>query len=159
MALRGFASQENRGCLRSPGSNAVSYCAFGYLPVPVRGILCGVFGALSLIVTLPVRVPFWVGVKVTLNTHVFPAATEPTGLPQVFVPLTRAKSPLIPMVPKVSVAVPELVSVTVFGELVVPTVLAGKVSEVGDRVTAGVPPLALTVRLNVVVCVKLPDTP
>lgn len=58
-----------------------------------------------------------------------------------------------------SVAVPELVSITVFPALVTPTMVLANVKEVGDRVTAGPPPLLVTVRLNVVVCVRLPDTP
>jgi hypothetical protein len=132
---------------------------FGYFPVPDRGILCGVFGALSLIVTAPVSSPVCFGVKVTLMLQVFPAATVPTGLPHVFVPLTRAKSPLIVTLLKVSVAVPVLVSVTVFGAVVVPTLTVPHDREVGDRVTAGPLPLAFTVRLSVVVFVKLPDTP
>ena len=37
-----------------------------YFPVPDRAILCGLFGALSLIVTAPVSGPAFSGVKVTL---------------------------------------------------------------------------------------------
>jgi hypothetical protein len=144
------------GLLTQPRQENV---VFGYFPVPDRGILCGVFGALSLIVTAPVSSPVCFGVKVTLMLQVFPAATVPTGLPHVFVPLTRAKSPLIVMLLKVSVAVPVLVSVTVFGAVVVPTLTVPHDREVGDRVTAGPLPLAFTVRLSVVVFVKLPDTP
>jgi hypothetical protein len=36
-------------------------------PVPVSETVCGLFGALSVTVTVPVRVPVWVGLKVTLN--------------------------------------------------------------------------------------------
>lgn len=91
--------------------------------------------------------------------QVFPAATVPTGVPQVFVPETRAKSPLIVMPLKLSVAVPELVSVTVFAEVVLPKATVPHDREVGDRVTAAPLPLGFTVRLSVVVLVKLPDTP
>src|SRR5262249_15129455 len=52
------------------------------VPVPVRFTVCGLPGALSLIETLPVRVPDWVGLNVTLIAQLAPGATE---LPQVFV--------------------------------------------------------------------------
>lgn len=71
----------------------------------------------------------------------------------------RAKSPLVVMVPKCSVAVPLLVTKTVFALPVFPRTTFPNVSEVGVRVTAGPPPAWFTVRLNVVVCVMLPDTP
>ena len=50
-----------------------------------------------------------------------------------------------------SVAVPVLVMVTVFVAPVLPNLILPQVSEVGFRVTAPPPPLAFTVRLNVVV--------
>jgi len=71
-----------------------------------------------------------------------------------------AKSPLMVIVLMFSVAVPVLVRVTFFAELVVPTAKAFHFSEVGVRVTIGPPPLlGFTVRLTVVVAVKLPDVP
>ncbi len=51
-------------------------------PVPVRLTLCGLPAALSVIDTVPVRVPVAVGVKVTLMVQLAPATTE---APQVFV--------------------------------------------------------------------------
>jgi hypothetical protein len=60
------ASQKKRGCLSSPISNAVKNVPFAYLPVPCSGMVCGLFEALSVIVTVPVRNPTWLGVKVTL---------------------------------------------------------------------------------------------
>ncbi len=54
----------------------------GAIPVPLRLTLCGLFGALSVIDTVPVRVPVAVGVKVTLMVQLAPATTE---APQVFV--------------------------------------------------------------------------
>jgi hypothetical protein len=124
-------------------------------PVPDSGTVCGLFGALSVIVRFPVRTPSWVGVKVTLITQLFPARTV---LPQGFVLVVWAKSPLVAMLLMFSVAVPVLVSVTVFPAAVTPTTTLAHVREVGTRVTAG-PPLEVTVRLTVVVCVRLPDTP
>jgi len=58
-----------------------------------------------------------------------------------------------------SVAVPLFVSVTALAAEVLPTANLPHAREVGDRVTAGPPPLEVTVRLNVVVEVRLPDTP
>src|SRR5450432_1259936 len=52
------------------------------VPVPVRLAVCGLPAALSVTVTVPVRVPAAVGVKVTLMEQLAPAATE---LPQVLV--------------------------------------------------------------------------
>lgn len=72
-------------------------------------------------------------------------------LPHGFGLVDKAKSPLAAILLMFSVAVPELVRVTVFGGVVTPTTIAPQVSEVGDRVTAGLPPLTFTVRLSVVV--------
>lgn len=51
-------------------------------PVPERATVCGLLGELSVSVRVPVRVPSWVGVKVTLMMQFFPAASV---LPQSFV--------------------------------------------------------------------------
>jgi hypothetical protein len=51
-------------------------------PVPESETVCGLLGELSVIVRVPVRVPTWVGVKVTLIMQFFPAASV---LPQGFV--------------------------------------------------------------------------
>ena len=72
--------------------------------------------ALSLIVTVPVRVPVAVGLKVTLMVQLPPAATE---LPQL---LVSVKSPLIAMLLMVKLAVPPLVRVETLAVLVVPNV-------------------------------------
>jgi hypothetical protein len=111
--------------------------ATGSAPVPLRATVCGLFEALSVIVRVPVRVPTWVGVNVTLIMQLSPAAKV---LPQGFVLVARAKSPLAAMLVMFSVAVPVLASVTLFaGEVKFTTVLA-KVSDVGVRVTTGPPP-------------------
>ena len=124
--------------------------------MPESGTVCGLFEALSVIVMLPVRDPSWVGVKVTLITQFFPAARV---LPQGFELVTCAKSPLVVMLAMISDAFPVLVTMTVFPlEVVVPTTVLPNASDVGDRVTTGPPP-CVTVRLIVVVAVKLPDVP
>ncbi len=86
--------------------------------MPESGTFCGLFEASSVIVMLPVRVPNWLGEKVTLITQFFPAASV---LPQGFGLVAGAKSPLVAMLAMFSVALPVFVSVTLFAVLVVPT--------------------------------------
>ena len=91
----------------------------------------------------------------TFSKQFFPAASV---VPQGFVLVAKAKSPLIPMLLMFSVALPVFANFTLFAALVVPTFLVANVSEVGVSVTTGaVAPV--TVRLTVVVAVKLPDVP
>ena len=80
--------------------------AAGAVPVPLRVIVWGLLGELSVIVIDPVRLPPPVGVKVTLIVQPEPAATLD---PQV---LVCAKSPLATMLVKVIGAVPVLLRVT-----------------------------------------------
>src|SRR5208283_2895898 len=82
------------------------------------------------------------------------ASVEPQGL----VVLTKAKSPLTPMLLMFSVALPVFATFTCFAALVVPTFLFANVNEVGVSVTTGAVG-ADTVRLTVVFAVKLPDVP
>jgi len=87
---------------------------------PSRGTVCGLPAALSLIVSVPLRVPATVGVKVTLKAQLAPGASAAGSVPQVFV---WAKSP--PFVPAIVIPVmvkapsPLFVSVTCWGGLVV----------------------------------------
>jgi hypothetical protein len=111
--------------------------------VPVRPTVCGLPGALSLTLKLPVRVPDAVGVNVTLMAQFPPAARE---LPQLSV---SAKSPLVMMLVMVRVAVPVFDSVTVCAALVVPTVWLAKVSEVGERLAVVVDSVPVPVRPTV----------
>ncbi len=109
-------------------------------PVPVRLVVCGLLPALSVTVSVPVRVPTTVGVKVTLTVHFALLATD---VPQVFV---CAKSPVTLTLSIVNAAVILFVNVTVVGLLVVPTVRLLNVTFAGDSVTACTPvPLRLTV--------------
>ena len=84
-------------------------------PVPVRLMVWGLFEALSVRVTVPVRVPVAVGLKVTLMVQLPAAATE---LPQLSV---SAKSPLTAMLLMARLTVPPLVRVATLAVLVVPT--------------------------------------
>ena len=76
--------------------------------------VCGLFAALSVIVSAPDRGPDAVGVKVTEIEHEAPAASDALQ------PLVCAKSPLVAIPLIVSAAVPLLVRVTVCAALVVP---------------------------------------
>jgi len=129
-----------------------------YLPVPDRGTCCGLLPALSVIVTSPVRVPTWVGVKLTLITQDLPTNTLVPAWHD-FATVDRLKSPLTATLPITSVAVPVFFTVTVFGPFVTPTATLAHTSEVGVKVTTGPLLLEVTVRLTVVVAVKLPDVP
>ena len=73
---------------------------------------------MSVMVTVPVRVPVVAGVNLTLIVQLAPAATEPLQFP---VP-ANTKSPLIWRLLMVKLALPVLVSVENCAALVVPTV-------------------------------------
>jgi len=94
-------------------------------PVPLSATVCGEPVALSLMVSVPVRVPPAVGVKVTETVQLPPAAKL---VPQV---LVSVKSPeaVIELIPRA--ADPEFVRVIVWAALVEPTVCAAKVSDDG----------------------------
>jgi hypothetical protein len=110
-------------------------------------------------VTAPFRVPIAAGVKVTLRVQLAPAARLAL---HVFV---SEKSPLTVMPVMLRAALPLLQSVTVCALLLVPTCCAGKVKEVGERLTTSVAtpvPVRLTVwvaglALSVIVKVPLLD--
>ncbi len=91
----------------------------GVTPVPLKGMLCGLLGALSVTVTLPLRLPLAPGVNVTLIVHVPPGARAAVQV------LVCAKSealvPLTAMLLIVNEADPLFVTVTVCAVLVVPT--------------------------------------
>jgi hypothetical protein len=84
-------------------------------PVPVKLTVCGLPVALSAMLTLPVKVPVVVGVKVTLIVQAAPAATDD---PHVFV---SPKFVLAVIDVMLNATLPVLVSVTVCAGLVVPT--------------------------------------
>ena len=100
-------------------------------PPPLSDTVCGELPALSVIATVPVRVPAAVGVKVTGIVQFAPAATL---APHVWV---CAKSPDAVIEVTVRTAVPELVSVTIWATLVVPSGCEAKVRLIGERVTVG----------------------
>ena len=86
------------------------------MPVPASSITCGLVEALSMIVIVPVVVPFVVGENVALMVQVAPGATL---APHVGVTLNCG---LAFMDPIFRAAEPVFVSLTFCGGLVVPTV-------------------------------------
>jgi hypothetical protein len=57
-----------KGAARAaPSVKGLMHFLLFYFPVPDSGTTCGEFVALEVMVRLPVRVPFAVGVKVTLT--------------------------------------------------------------------------------------------
>ena len=91
----------------------------------------------SVSVSVPVRVPPAVGVKVTLTVQLAPAARL---LPQL---LLCEKSPLVVMELNVTAPAVSLVAVTVLAALLVPTFCDANVRVVGVVESAGCAPLTL----------------
>ena len=104
---------------------------------------------LSVKISVPVRGPSCVGVKLTVTLHFLPPGSPPSHL---FVRI--AKSPVVTMLLMYSMAVPMLLSHTGWAGLVLPTATLPKLNEAGETVTAGV-----SVNVSVVVCAKLPEVP
>jgi len=114
-------------------------------PVPVSARVWGLLGALSLNERLPDAAPPAVGVNVTATAQVAAAATG-LDVEQVVPEVAMAKGPETAIAVNVRLPLPELVRVTVWELLVVPTGSDGKVGA-ADKLTVGpVPvPLKLTV--------------
>ena len=94
---------------------------FTVAPCPLNATVRGLPGELSVMVSVPVRIPRTVGVKVTWIAQ-FPPDAE--TLAQLFDAM--AKSPLMATLETVRASVPRSEMVTNCGELVVPTATAGK---------------------------------
>ena len=90
--------------------------------MPLSATVCGLPVALSVMLTLALRLPLALGVKVTLMVQEAPAASVLELLGQVLVcAKSPALVPLSPMLLMVRAALPLLVSVTVWAALVVLT--------------------------------------
>ena len=100
-------------------------------PVPVRLAVSGLPLMLAVTLSDPVRVPRVVGEKTTLIVQLEETAREGPQL------LDWAKSPTVETPNRLSVAVPELVSVTVCGALTVPTGTPLKLKLYVDKEGAG----------------------
>ena len=105
--------------------------------------MCGLAGASSVMVMVPVRAFGVVGVNVTVMVQLAPAATVEPQL------LVWAKSPLLVMLVMLRVRKPVFVSVTVCAALVDLTSCVPKARLVADRVTAGPVPTPTPVRERV----------
>ena len=103
----------------------------GAAPVPVRPTVCGVLLASSLMVTVPVMLPGVVGEKVTVMVQLAPGPRE---LPQLLV-CAKLWETLIEEI--VMMKPPELLSVTVWGALVVPESWVPKARLIGSSSAAG----------------------
>jgi hypothetical protein len=106
----------------------------GSNPSPDNVIVCGLFGALSVMVMAPVRVSIAVGVKVTDMVQLPPPAL--TEVPQL---LVWSKSPEATMLVTLRAPFPGLVKVTLWEPLVAPTSCGSNVRPTGERLTEGTP--------------------
>jgi hypothetical protein len=128
--------------------------------VALRATVCGLPGALSVMLSVAEKVPAAVGVKMTLMVQLAPGAMV-APLPQLLVCVnSEALVPVLLIRLTVRLAPPELVTVT--GRVLVePTCVDGKVNDVGERVTAGplvaVPVMAMLCGLPVTLSVTLSD--
>src|SRR5262249_16605674 len=100
-------------------------------PLPDNGTICGLSGASSVNVRVPLRAPMPLGVNVTLTVQPAPGASDP---PQ---PFDWANSPVVATLDMVTAADPLLRSVSDCAALVVPTSCAPKVNDDTARVSAG----------------------
>ena len=104
----------------------------GAVPVPVNETVCGLPVPLLVRVSVPVRAPAAVGVKITEIVHV--ALIAMLAVQPVFV---WAKSPLTAIFEIVSAAVPVFVTVTVWAELDAPTAILPRFRVVTERERTG----------------------
>jgi len=108
----------------------------GTVPVPVKALVCGEPAALSATDRVAVKLPVADGVKVMAIEQVAEAAS---ASPQVLVPKAKslALAPASVMAEMERVALPGLLSVKVWAELVVPLVTLPKFAEAGVSVAIG----------------------
>jgi len=107
----------------------------GVTAVPLRETTCGLSAALSVNVTVPVRLPVVFAASVTLIAQFAPAARVEPQL------LVCAKFALAAMLVIASEAVPVLVRVMSRGSLAVPSTSWPKVRLLAEKDTLGDPPL------------------
>src|SRR5215471_2029757 len=117
-----------------------------YVPVPDNGTLCGLAGALSVKVRLPLYEPGEAGLKVTLVTQLAPGANAmpfTQGVTSCEWNVFRAKPvPVTAMLVMLRVAPPVLVTVT-FLVAVVPCRWLPNFSAVGTKVICAPPPVVM----------------
>ena len=132
-----FVQVKNCVSIWSPGAVVPA----GVVPVPVRGTLCGLLGALSVSTNAAVRVPACLGANVIDMLQLVPTASVSPEHPSP----TTVKSSVFGTAALLmkSEEVPEFVTVISWGALVVPTSCEAYVSEVGENEAAGVPLLVV----------------
>jgi hypothetical protein len=107
---------------------------FTRMPLPERLTFCGLLEAASVNVSVPVRVPVWLGVKTTPTTHFAPGARLVPLHPS----LERLKSPEVAALKICIEELPGLVTVTFLAAEVVSTSCCGNTSTVGLTVNFAV---------------------
>ena len=115
-------------------------------PVPDKLTICGLNPPLSLMFKAEATLPIVLGLKLMLMVQFAPGATIPLVMPagmQVFVCVNGLAKVVIAVI--VSGLVPSLFKVTVAGTLLVPTACFPNAMLVGDKVTAVLVPVRLTV--------------
>ena len=119
---------------RLVGEKLVAAC----VPTPERATVCGLPTALSVKDSAAVFEPVLVGVNVTETLQVAAGASDVT---QVFAEIVNmaALVPVKATAEIVSVAPPVLVTVVEMAELVLETVVLGKLIEVGLKLIAAIP--------------------
>jgi hypothetical protein len=116
----------------------VKSVARGALPVPVRVTVWGELAALSATEIDAVKLPDAEGVKVAAMVQVAPAASvEAQVVPVVAMAKSVGLAPVSVMPVMLSVALPVLERVVESAVAVVPAVVAGKLSVVGERLATG----------------------
>jgi hypothetical protein len=124
------------------GLNAARLVGVVPAPVPLSATVVGLFVALLVMVSVPVREPDAVGRKLTFTVHDAPAAMDDPHV------LLCRKSPLTEIPETAAAAVPVLLTDTAWLALVVLSAWVAKVSDDGlvDSVAefGGVPPLGYT---------------
>jgi hypothetical protein len=112
---------------------------FWPVPVPVIGTVCGLLAALSVSVKVAERVPEAVGENVIETLQLAPAARVRPEQPSLTCVKSSGFAPRVAALLMNSEALPVFVTVIDCGALVVPIACAAKVSDVGEKVTAGTP--------------------
>src|SRR5208337_1121116 len=129
------------GKVRLAGARLTAGPVSEVTPGPLRATVCGLPAALSVMVNVPIRVPIWLGLKVTLIAQVEPGLRVAGEIGQVFPGTGSVKfaafAPDRLTLLMVKFAPPEFVTVSVCARLMVPTTWALKERLVVERVTAG----------------------
>src|SRR5581483_3280691 len=125
---------------------------------PVNAMVCGLFGASSVMVSVAVLEPVAAGANVTFTVAVWPAGiVNGAGFGVVVKPKSEALAPLIAMVVTCMSAVPVLVMVSGMGLLVEPVFWLPNAAVVGEMLKAGavaVPVMPTVCGLPVALSVK-----